>query len=195
MKIIVGLGNPGEKYDKTRHNLGFMTLDALLEKFEPLKQTFWEDEKKLKSQVKELTIKNEKVLLVKPQTFMNDSGEAVVKVLNYYKVELEDLYVIHDDLDLPYGKIRIRFGGSGGGHHGIESIIEHVGDKFLRIRLGIGSDTPQKEDNKRKVEDYVLGRISSQEKGKTKTMTHEAIKSLELILEHGIEKYMGKYNK
>ncbi len=195
MKIIVGLGNPGEKYEKTRHNLGFMVLDHLLEKFEPLNKTFWDKAPKLKAEVKQIKYKDTPLLLVKPQTFMNDSGIAVAKILAYYKVEPVDLYVIHDDLDLPYGKIRIRFGGSGGGHHGIESIIEHIGDKFLRIRLGIGSDSPQKEDNKRKVEDYVLGRISSQEKGKTKTMMHESIKNLELILDHGIDTYMSKYNK
>ncbi len=194
MKVIVGLGNPGEKYEKTRHNLGFMVLDHLLEKYEPASKTFWETDKKLKAQTKQIKKGDTTLLLVKPQTFMNDSGLAVSKVLSFYKVAPEDMIVIHDELDLPFGKQRIRFGGGAGGHHGVESIIEHIGDKFLRIRLGIGTDK-EHETRREHTDKYVLGNISSHEKGKTKTMIHEAIKSLDLILEHGIDAYMSRYNK
>ncbi len=196
MKVIVGLGNPGEKYQSTRHNLGFMTLDKLIEKLEPLKDTFWEAKKDLKAEIKQIKHGDTTLLLVKPTTFMNESGIAVSKVLNFYKVVPSDMYVIHDDLDLPCGKIRVRFGGSAGGHHGVESILEHLKtDKFLRIRLGIGEDNQTFGRTKHNVDEYVLGNISSSEKGKVKTMTHEAIRGIETILEHGIDTYMSKYNK
>lgn len=212
MKVIVGLGNPGEKYEKTRHNLGFMVADQLLEKLERVEKTFWDDDKKLKADTKQITFKNSpsgaeplrggaSILLVKPKTFMNNSGESVLRVLNYYKVTPENIIVVQDDLDLPFGKIRVRFGGAAGGHHGVESIIEHLKtDKFLRVRLGIGhprdhDDHHAKSRNYQNVDDYVLGDISSDERGKTKTMIKETIKTVELILEHGIDVYMAKYNK
>lgn len=199
MKVIVGLGNPGEKYEKTRHNLGYHVLDQLLEKLEPHDKTFWDDNHGLKSHIKKIKLKSENVkdseiLLVKPATFMNNSGFAVDMVIKYFKVKPEDVYLIHDELDLPFGKIRVRFGGGAGGHHGVESVIEHIGDKFLRIRLGIGMDKIT-ESRREHTDKYVLGNISSKEKGKVKTMTREAIKILELILEHGIDTYMSKYNK
>lgn len=201
MKVIVGLGNPGEKYEKTRHNLGFIVLDKLLEKLEPHDKTFWEGSRDLKAQIKKVRIRNhesrikeQEILLVKPATFMNNSGFAVAKVLSYYKVQPEDMYLVHDELDLPFGKIRVRFGGGAGGHHGIESVVGQIGDKFLRIRLGIGTDKLH-ETRREHTDRYVLGNITSRERGKVKTMTHEAIKIIELILEHGIDTYMSKYNK
>lgn len=199
MRLIVGLGNPGEKYQNTRHNLGFVALDALLEEFEPAEKTFWTEDKDLKAQIKiisQLSTLNSQLILAKPTTFMNSSGFAVVKVLNYYKIPTQDLIVIHDDLDLPFGKIRVRFGGGAGGHHGVESIIEQVKtDRFLRVRLGIGSDTRQARLNKRNTEEYVLNNISSNERGKVKTMISGAVRTIELILKRGIEVYMSKYNK
>ena len=126
MKLIVGLGNPGEKYQNTRHNLGFMVLDALLEIFEPLNRTFWEEmndpssilkkQKKTFANIKRIKTNNEDIFLAKPRTFMNNSGFAVSKVLNYYKIDPSEMIVIHDDSDLPLGKLRIRFGGASGGH-------------------------------------------------------------------------------
>ena len=219
MKVIVGLGNPGEKYEKTRHNLGYIVLDQLLEKLEPHDKTFWDDNHDLKAHIKKVRlnppasqaralragtqdlrsnnderITNNEILLVKPATFMNNSGFAVAKVLNYFKVKPQDCYLIHDELDLPFGKIRVRFGGGAGGHHGVESVVEHIGDKFLRVRLGIGTDKVH-ETRREHTDKYVLGVISSKEKGKVKTMTREAIKILELILEHGIDTYMSKHNR
>lgn len=204
MRLIVGLGNPGEKYKNTRHNIGFMALDAILSKFEPAEKTYWEEKKDLKSNIKFLSTNtksqpptaNRQILLAKPTTFMNNSGFSVAKVLNYYKTPTEDLIVIHDDLDLPFGKIRVRFGGSAGGHHGVESIIEQIKtDKFLRIRLGIGSDARQARLDKRNTEEYVLSNISSNERGKVKSMIREATRAIELILKRGIEVYMSRYNK
>ncbi len=200
MKLIVGLGNLGEKYQNTRHNLGFMVLDSLLEKLEPHDKTFWEEKKDLKAQIKKINSNDHSILLVKPTTFMNDSGIAVSKVLNYYKIDPAELMVIHDDLDLPFGKIRVRFGGSGGGHHGVESIIEQLKtDKFLRIRLGIGQSRKNGDErrtmNHEHIERYVLGNISSSERGKARTMIKEAVRTIDLILRHGIDNYISRYNK
>lgn len=196
MKLIVGLGNPGEKYQNTRHNIGFIALDELIRKLEPLKDTFWNEDKNLKSEIKNIKLNGNTLLIAKPTTFMNSSGFAVTKVLNYYKIPTEDLIVIHDDLDLPFGKIRVRFGGSAGGHRGVESIIEQLKtDKFLRIRLGIGSDARQARLDKRNTEEYVLSNISSSERGKVKSMIKEATKAISKILEHGTEVYMSKHNK
>jgi PTH1 family peptidyl-tRNA hydrolase len=204
MKVIVGLGNPGEKYANTRHNLGFRVADALLQKLEPVKETFWDEHKKEKYFSKQVTVKDQKVMLVKPQTFMNLSGNAVVSILEYYKIPVEDLIVVYDDLDLPLGKIRVRFGGAAGGHNGVMSIIERVGsDKFLRVRLGIGHphhpqiDEEEKKQlkNRQSVEDYVIAPFGRAEEGHAREMVHKAEKTVLEILEHGIETYMSKYNK
>ena len=150
MKVFVGFGNPGEKDEKTRHNIGFMALDQFLKDFEPTRKTAWEDNKKCKSDIVQLewqkektdgTIPHgiEKVLLVKPKTYMNDSGLAVRLIVDFYKVKPEDVWVLHDDVDFPIGSMKIRFGGASAGHRGIMSIIEHLGtDQFYRFRLGIG---------------------------------------------------------
>lgn len=201
MKIIVGLGNPGEKYENTRHNLGFETLDFLLKKYEPLKESVWENSKKTKSMIKKLTIDSTSILLAKPQTYMNNSGMAVNLLLDYYKIAPEDMIVVHDELDLPLGKIQIRFGGGTAGHNGIESIIKSVNtDKFLRIRMGIGKPTKHegsKFDNPRhhSVEEHVLDIFRDGEAKEAKKMVKHAQKQLELLLKHGIENFMSKYNK
>ena len=137
MKIIVGLGNPKKEYINTRHNVGFMALDALHKK---LNATDWKEESKFKALIAEATVNGEKVLLVKPVTFMNLSGEAVTKIMGFFKAELEDLTVIYDDLDLPTGTIRIRDKGSAGTHNGMKSIIQLLGtEEFKRIRIGTES--------------------------------------------------------
>ena len=149
MKLITGLGNPGKQYQKNRHNLGFMILDQLAADLK-LK---WQDQPKFNAYISEANFNDEKVILVKPKTFVNKSGEAVVKVVNYYKIYPNDVWVIYDDVDLDLADIRIRHEGSAGGHKGMESIIKHLAtEKFNRIRVGIG-------DNRRSgmtSEDYVL---------------------------------------
>lgn len=200
MKLLVGLGNPGEKYEKTRHNLGFVVLDHLLKKIENLNNSFWDEEKKIKSQTKKVDIKGSTVLLIKPLTFMNESGNAVAAASSYYKIEPKDIIIIHDDLDLPLGKIRVRFGGGHGGHKGVESVIKHLNtDKFLRVRLGIGH--PHHHEGKLKegkshiaVEDYVLSIFSPSDKGKVKTMTSQVVKIVDQIMAHGIDLYLSKFN-
>lgn len=200
MKIIVGLGNPGEKYDNTRHNIGFETLDHLLKKFEPLNQTEWENSKKTKSLIKKVVIKKTPCLLAKPQTFMNNSGMAVSLLCEYYKLKPEDIIVIHDELDLPLGKVQIRFGGGTAGHNGLESIIQSLKtDQFMRIRLGIGKPTKiegNKEDHKRhySTEQHVLEHFGETEHKEVRTMIKHVIKELPLLLTHGFETYMSKFN-
>lgn len=200
MKIIVGLGNPGEKYENTRHNLGFAVLNHLLKKYEPVKESSWENNKKTKSEIKKVVIAKLPALLSKPLTYMNNSGMAVVLLLEYFKVKPEELIVIHDDLDLPLGKIQVRFGGGSAGHNGLESIISSIKtDKFLRIRMGIGKPKKlegTKFDQKRhhSVEEYVLLRFSEGEHKDVRNMTKHVQKQLELILEHGIKNFMSKFN-
>lgn len=200
MKIIIGLGNPGDKYTGTRHNIGFETLDYLLKKYEPLSETKWDDSKKTKSEIKKLSIKKLATLLAKPQTHMNNSGMAASLLLQYYKVKPEEIIVIHDELDLPLGKIQIRFGGGSAGHNGIESVITSLGtDKFLRIRMGVGKPIRidgSKFDQKRResIEHYVLERFSESEHHEVRTMIKHVQKNLELLLEHGFETFMSKYN-
>jgi len=150
MKMIVGLGNIGQKYAQTRHNIGFMIVDDLAAN---LKTTF--KTSKFEAEVATAFVNGEKVLLVKPSTYMNDSGRAVGPLMTYYAVEPADLLVVHDDLDLPVGKVRLKQKGSAGGHNGIKSILSHVGDQhFKRVKVGI--EHPQKMS----VVDYVLGKFT-----------------------------------
>lgn len=198
MKLIVGLGNPGEKYSKVRHNLGFMVLDEYAKKC--LQSTdygkFWEYENKFKAEVGRL--KTEDVLLAKPQTYMNNSGLAIRLLTAYYKLPAADLIVIHDDLDLPLGKIKVRIGGSGAGHHGVESIIDVLGtDKFIRVRLGIGNLRTKSSERKQVHVDtnkFVLEPFMHSEKPKVKHMIKQAVKALEILLERGLEKTQNQYN-
>ncbi len=141
MKLIVGLGNPGSQYAKTRHNLGFMVLDQLVTyhgwpQFSPQNRF----EALVTEAVYSAGGKQERLILAKPVTMMNDSGRAVAKIAGFFKVEPEDIWVVHDDVDLEYGQLRIRRGGSAGGHNGVNSIIQAMGAEFVRFRVGIGSN-------------------------------------------------------
>jgi len=201
MKIVVGLGNPGEKYEGTRHNIGFAALDHLLKKYEPLDKSVWEDNKKTKSHIKKLSINETQVLLAKPQTFMNNSGMALALLTQYFKVKPEEVIIIHDDLDLPLGKIQIRFGGGSAGHNGIGSVIGALKtDKFTRIRMGIGHPRGQGRSQKSEIKNdhtvsnYVVSHFSEGEHKDVRNMIKHVQKNLELLLEHGIETFMSKYN-
>lgn len=194
MKLIVGLGNPGEKYEKTRHNLGFMVVEQFLKDFEPQKDTAWNDSKKFKSDIAEIDWqpkhgKMEKVILVKPKTFMNNSGMAVSLIAGFYKVSPEDIFIIHDELDLPLGNLKIRLGGSSAGHNGIESVIGSLGaDKFWRLRLGI------KFGENINAEDFVLRNFSPKEKGKVKKVIKNASNALQEVLENSADAAMNRFN-
>lgn len=202
MKLIVGLGNPGEKYQKTRHNIGYMVVDHLLEDVLPVEKTFWdpsfakasEGKRDKKSLTKKVVIEGQEVFLAKPITYMNLSGEAVSTLIKEYSLKSQELYIIYDDLDLPFGHIKVRFGGGAGGHNGVQSVIDSIGtDSFLRIRVGIGR--PEQKIRNSGVEDYVLEEFSSDEVGELRHIIKEAIKNIKLILKEGIEMYMSKYNK
>ena len=175
MKIIVGLGNPGPKYGKNRHNTGFMTVQAL---FNKLKGAEWKESSKFKSLIAETTLNEEKTLLVKPMTMMNLSGVAVAKILKFYKESPENLTIIYDDLDLPLGTIRVREKGSAGTHNGMKSIIAELGtEDFARIRLGIesrGETAPEQQDTS----SYVLSDFTASEEPIIKKAIEEALKEL-----------------
>lgn len=203
MKLIVGLGNPGEKHRKTRHNLGFMVIEEFLKDFETVDKTQWIDEKKFKSDIATLIWqprhgKEEKVILVKPETYMNNSGLAVQLLTTYYKLLTSDIWIVHDDIDLPLGAMKIRFGGGTAGHHGVESIMEKLGtDKFWRFRLGIGikSERPEAKGQMIKnVEDFVLGKFTGAEGGKVKGMIKRGSQAIEIGLEKNLESAMNRFN-
>ena len=203
MKLIVGLGNPGEKYETTRHNLGFVILDHFLKDAKTVNQTNWEDSPKLKSeifilQLQSKTGQGQKVLLAKPKTYMNGSGMAISLISSFYKITPDDIWIIHDELDLPLGAMKIRLGGSGAGHHGIESIIKALGtDKFWRFRMGIGNNKSNLKNQKSKLRimnDFVLGGFGRGDKGSLKHMIKRGAKALTTALEKGIEASMNQFN-
>ncbi|EOP31947.1 aminoacyl-tRNA hydrolase [Bacillus toyonensis] len=154
MKLIVGLGNPGREYELTRHNIGFMAIDELAKRW-----NISLNEQKFKGVFGAGFVNGEKVILLKPLTYMNLSGESIRPLMDYYKIDVDDFVVMYDDLDIPVGKLRLRMKGSAGGHNGVKSTISHLGtQEFQRIRMGI--DRPK---NGVKVVDYVLGRFTSEE--------------------------------
>lgn len=186
MYIIAGLGNPGKKYVNSRHNVGFDTLDAVAAKYNI-------DVKKVKFNgiYGEGNIAGEKVVLVKPQTFMNLSGECVRDFKNWYKVENDQIIIIYDDISLPLGKMRIRPKGSAGGHNGIKSIIYQTGSEvFPRIKIGVGS--PENPDYD--LADYVLGHFSKAEVDVLVPVAVKAAEAVAEIIKNGTEKAMSVYN-
>ena len=191
MYLIVGLGNPGDKFIHTRHNLGFEVLDALRRKLDLPEFT---KEDKFKSEIS----KNSDLILAKPQTYMNLSGMAVSPISQYFKIPIEKIIIVHDELDLPTGHIKIRIGGSDAGHHGVESVIQMLGnEKFIRVRLGISTWHAISGEHKHaafQAEKFVTEEFAAGEKSKVKAMIKRAVKALEAILEHGVEKAQNQYN-
>lgn len=193
MKLVVGLGNLGKKYEGTRHNAGFMFLDKLVcqKDLAPVGECVeFKNDSKFKSEIAEASYKGEKLLLVKPQTYMNLSGEAVSKVALFYKVDLSNLIVVSDDLDLPLGTARIRTGGSSGGHKGMQNIIEKSGDQFCRIRIGIRSQIGGSSEtitNEIDATNFVLSKFSKRESNILDNIIDEAIKYLLTYLGKKVE--------
>ena len=186
MKLIVGLGNPGKQYELTRHNVGFICLDALAEKY----NLVFKMDSSFNAMVAIANIGGEKCVFVKPQTYMNLSGEAVGKILKYYKINITDMLVIYDDMDISIGALRLREKGSAGGHNGIKNIIAHVGtQEFKRIRVGISSKA--NIDAK----DYVLGRFSKEEQITLSLLKDKVVDAtLEFISGKPFVITMGNYN-
>ena len=184
--IVAGLGNPGDKYQKTRHNAGFMALDVICEKY-----NFSINKLKFKALCGEADISGKRVLFLKPQTFMNNSGESLREAASFYKIPPENIIVIFDDISLDPGKIRIRKKGSDGGHNGIKSIIYHLNsDKFPRIKIGVGAKPHPEYD----LADWVLGEIPSDLRETFVNSLKSASDALELMLGDNTEAAMAKFN-
>lgn len=187
MYIIVGLGNPKKEYDNTRHNIGFDVIDALADK-----NRIGMTEKKHKAIIGKGIVAGQKVILAKPQTYMNLSGESVRELTDYYKIdETVELIVISDDISLDVGQLRIRKKGSAGGHNGLKNIILHLGhDNFQRIKMGVG-EKPKNFD----LADYVLGHFSNQERSIMDESISDACKAIELMINDDTDAAMNLYNK
>ncbi len=203
MILIVGLGNPGEKYEATRHNLGFVTLEHFLKNFVPVQKKEWESSAKFKSDIAEIEWQPkhgmlQKVLLVRPQTYMNNSGMAVQLVSSFYKINPSDIWIIHDDFDLPIGTMKIRLGGASAGHHGVQSIIDSLKtDKFWRFRLGTGESHSKGKIAKHKIraaDDFVLHSFGRGESGKVRELIKRAVKAIETGLEENLLKAQNRFN-
>lgn len=185
MKCIVGLGNPGKKYDQTRHNIGFMVVDSLSDALNiPL------DNKKFKCEYGIGLVGGEKVMLVKPQTYMNLSGEGVRPLVDYYNVELEDVFVLYDDLDLALGTLRLRQKGSGGGHNGIKSLNQHfASEAYKRLRIGIDRPMPGKS-----VSSYVLSTFPKADVDLLHKVIEHSTKASEAFITKSFNDVMNRFN-
>lgn len=185
--IVVGLGNPGDKYDKTRHNAGFMAIDYIASKCGTRI-----DRAKFHSLVCEATVGGRRVLLMKPETFMNNSGVAVAAAKSFYKIANENVIVLHDEISFEPGIIRIRRKGSAGGHNGLKSIIEHLpGEDFPRVKIGVGKKPTPEYD----LADWVLGKMSADGLKSLEERFSDIEDSVKLILNGKIDEAMGKYSK
>lgn len=181
MKIIIGLGNPGKEYENTRHNLGFLFVDKLQKE---LSLSDFAENKKFDSEIAEGNYAGAKIILAKPQTFMNLSGEAVRKILDFYKLTPDDLIVLHDDIDLPAGKFKIATDSSSAGHNGVQNIIDQLGTQnFKRVRIGIGETSADGTPSCRLgVHDFVLGKITSEESEKINSIEKEILSETQKLL-------------
>lgn len=191
MKIVIGLGNPGSKYEKTRHNIGFDVVSYYAESRAP-HFSEWKFNKKFNSEISEGKINKVKVILAKPRTFMNNSGQAVFDIAKFYKAEPHDILIIHDDIDLPLEKIRIKKAGSAGGHRGVESIIEKIGsEQFVRLKIGVGNG---EEDKKIDAAKFVLKKISKDGNKIIAETKKRAAEAISMILEKGEDEAMNFFN-
>ncbi len=184
-RLIVGLGNPGRKYVQTRHNIGFMAIDRLIEQYPIQRET-----RRFNALYGETMIASHAVLFAKPQTFMNASGESVAAIAHWFKIPVENIIVIYDDLDLPVGRLRIRLGGSSGGHKGIQSIIDRLGaNEFYRVRIGIGRPNPGRD-----AVDHVLERFTIDEGIAIANAIDSAANAAVYLLDHSITETMNVFN-
>ncbi|MBI2029905.1 aminoacyl-tRNA hydrolase [Candidatus Gottesmanbacteria bacterium] len=196
MKLIIGLGNPGSKYEFTRHNIGFSVVDHFVKNISKVNDGPWDTVKKPKT----LFYKSAYFLVAKPQTYMNLSGLSISYLLSFYKINPRDLWVIHDDLDIPLGKLKIRRGGGSSGHHGIESIIKEIKFiDFIKFRVGIGKvekkpEASEKNLHRREVERYVLSPFTTHEEGNLRKIIKKTSQAIEYSISKGIVLGMNKYN-
>ena len=186
MHLVVGLGNPGADYAKTRHNAGFLLAEKLAAQW----QAGWNHERKFAARMAKAGHGGKKVLLCEPQTFMNLSGEAVAAVQQFYQLPLADILVVVDDADLPLGEIRLRPGGGSGGPHGLESVAQHLGSKaYARLRIGIG-----RKNEARQITGHVLGKFDADENAVLEMVLERAASQVECWLTAGLQKAMSQFN-
>jgi len=186
VKLVVGLGNPGEDYAHTRHNLGFLVADELARAYgSPFSA------RKFGAEIAEAAAGGERVWIMKPQTYMNRSGEAVGPALRFWKIGLDDLVVVHDDLELESFRVQVKVGGGHGGNNGVRSVTTHVGSPdYARVRMGIGRPPPEMDPA-----DYVLGRFRKDEEGEVEACTHLAVEAARAVVEQGVVKAMNLINR
>lgn len=196
--LIIGLGNPGDQYAKTRHNVGFMVVDALLRSITP-SGTTWSRDQKQRALTFQGKIEDQSVILALPQTYMNNAGQAAGQLAQYYRIPSERIWVVQDDIDVPIGKLKIRVGGGSGGHRGIESISERLDtDQFVRFRIGIGHPRmliDEHEDPTVKVDDYVLSVFAKNERHVVRQEIKRAVRALRDALANGLDTAMNRYNQ
>lgn len=180
--LLVGLGNPGTQYENTRHNIGFKAVDAIIHRF-----SFAAPREKFKGMLTSGEIAGEKIYILKPQTFMNNSGISVQQAMQFYKIPLSDVVVMYDELDLLPGKVRVKIGGGSGGHNGIKSIDAHVGSEYKRVRIGIGHP-----GEKHQVHHYVLGNFTADESTLMEKVKEATSEAFPLILEKSDAAFMSK---
>jgi peptidyl-tRNA hydrolase, PTH1 family len=186
VKLVVGLGNPGETYARTRHNVGFLVADGVAEACRASFST-----RKFGAEIAEASVGQERVWIVKPQTYMNHSGEAVGAALRFWKLGLEDLVVVHDDLELEPFRLQVKIGGGHGGHNGLKSVNAHVGSPdYVRLRFGIGRPPPRMDPA-----DFVLGRFAKSEEGALSDGVSRAVAAARTICELGAVKAMNEFNR
>tara|TARA_B100000959_G_scaffold286154_1_gene363597 strand:+ start:1227 stop:1805 length:579 start_codon:yes stop_codon:yes gene_type:complete len=184
-KVLIGLGNPGKQYVQTRHNLGYLVLDKLSEKHQTIE---FRKHSKISGNISQFILKDKDVTLFKSSKFMNESGISINQFIQYYKIKMEEVCIIHDDLDLNIGEVKVKFGGGHGGHNGLRSIIQHCSPDFSRIRIGIG------HPNKKEVIDYVLSTPNKVDQKILDSAILNALEGVEIIIHQGIDEAMNQFN-
>ena len=185
MLLFVGLGNPNPNNSDNRHNVGFFVIDAINQKFKLSKQ-----KPKFKGLLTTGTINEQKVFAIKPLTFMNSSGICIKELIEYFKINVKDIFVFHDDMDIDIGKIKVKFGGSSAGHNGIDSLDKNIGKNYSRIRIGIG-----RPKNNSTGADHVLDNFSTDEKGEVEYLTNNIIESLSILINKDLDSFSSKINQ
>ncbi|MCE9668050.1 aminoacyl-tRNA hydrolase [Myxococcus stipitatus] len=189
MKLICGLGNPGREYEKHRHNIGFMVVDALLSRAKAQL-----NQEKFAAKVGQGTLAGERVLFVEPQTFMNLSGRSVGEAARFYKIPVEDVLVVHDELDLPLGRLQLKAGGGSGGHNGLKSIVSSLGSEaFIRLRFGIGK--PEGPNARERVSGYVLSGFDGAERDQLEELIGRSVDMAESWVRDGVSTTMNRFNR
>jgi len=189
MKLICGLGNPGREYERHRHNIGFMVVEALLSRARAEL-----NQEKFQARVGQGTLGGEKVLFLEPQTYMNLSGRSLAEAARFYKVAVEDILVVHDELDMPFGRLQLKAGGGSGGHNGLKSTVSSLGaDSFIRLRFGIGK--PQGPNAKDRVAGYVLSNFDDGERRQLDDLIAQAADAADTWVRDGLATAMNRYNK